>query len=106
MSNTCSYFELVLPIGPGVKKHPLFFLPRSWLGKKLHFDNDVNAAAPPDVEQERERTNAPDNNSAIRVLGINKVYPARGGMPPKLAVKSLTMAIEHGECFGFLGPNG
>ncbi|KXZ51851.1 hypothetical protein GPECTOR_11g29 [Gonium pectorale] len=33
----------------------------------------------------------------------------RGGAPPprgRLAVRSLTLAIERGECFGLLGPNG
>jgi ABC-type multidrug transport system ATPase subunit len=29
-----------------------------------------------------------------------------GGMPKKVAVNNLTMGIEEGECFGFLGPNG
>ena len=28
------------------------------------------------------------------------------GNPPKLAVRTLTMGIAHGECFGMLGPNG
>jgi hypothetical protein len=27
-------------------------------------------------------------------------------MPKKVAVDNLTMGIEEGECFGFLGPNG
>ena len=28
------------------------------------------------------------------------------GNPSKIAVKTLTMGVGHGECFGMLGPNG
>ena len=28
------------------------------------------------------------------------------GNPAKAAVRNLTMAVSHGECFGLLGPNG
>ena len=35
-----------------------------------------------------------------------QVYPAYMGNPPKVAVRTLTLGIRHGECFGMLGPNG
>ncbi len=35
-----------------------------------------------------------------------QVYPAYMGNPSKVAVKTLTMGVSHGECFGMLGPNG
>jgi ABC-type Na+ transport system ATPase subunit NatA len=28
------------------------------------------------------------------------------GNPAKVAVRTLTMGVNHGECFGMLGPNG
>jgi ABC-type transport system involved in cytochrome bd biosynthesis fused ATPase/permease subunit len=34
------------------------------------------------------------------------VYPATNGNPPKVANKSVTMSVKHGECMGMLGPNG
>lgn len=37
---------------------------------------------------------------------LEKVYPSQHGQPPKMAVKSLTLGIRTGECFGMLGPNG
>eukprot|EP00656_Telonema_subtile_P024240 TRINITY_DN2621_c0_g2_i4.p1 TRINITY_DN2621_c0_g2~~TRINITY_DN2621_c0_g2_i4.p1 ORF type:complete len:323 (+),score=90.46 TRINITY_DN2621_c0_g2_i4:87-1055(+) len=36
----------------------------------------------------------------------DRVYPARGSAPPKVAVQSLTLAIPAQECFGLLGVNG
>ncbi|GIL45991.1 hypothetical protein Vafri_3095 [Volvox africanus] len=42
----------------------------------------------------------------IVVRDLRKVYPPLDGGKPKVAVRTLTMAIERGECFGLLGPNG
>lgn len=42
----------------------------------------------------------------IVIKDIKKTYPGQDGQPPKLAVRSLNLAIEKGECFGLLGPNG
>jgi ABC-type glutathione transport system ATPase component len=35
-----------------------------------------------------------------------KIYPACGGVPPKLATKNFSLRIKKGEMFGMLGPNG
>eukprot|EP00899_Mesostigma_viride_P019984 jgi/Mesvir1/27988/Mv20187-RA.1 len=43
---------------------------------------------------------------AIVVKDLRKVFPGRGGAPGKVAVDNLSLAVEHGECFGLLGPNG
>lgn len=40
-----------------------------------------------------------------QVRDLRKVYPGQDGGKRKLAVRTLTLAIERGECFGLLGPN-
>lgn len=106
------YFELVLPIGPGAKKDPLFFLPRRfWCFKSDESkatehelaDLEEDSDKPDDVLAE-ERRALSDPNLAVKSLGLHKVY-TRGGKS-KVAVRRLTMGIRNGECFGFLGPNG
>ncbi|KAJ3021009.1 UNVERIFIED_CONTAM: hypothetical protein HDU68_009875 [Siphonaria sp. JEL0065] len=37
---------------------------------------------------------------------MRKVYPSRGGLGPKFAVKDVSFAAELGTVFGLLGPNG
>jgi ABC-type multidrug transport system ATPase subunit len=108
------YFENVLPIGPGVKEHPLFFLPKRWhwwqrAPKELMKAGKDDGKDPEDVVEERKRTldvAGTEKAPAITIVGLNKVFPARDGMPPKVAVRALTMGINYGECLGFLGPNG
>lgn len=106
------YFELVLPIGPGAKKDPLFFLPRRfWI-----FKSDESKATEQEMAELAEDSDKPDDvlaeekralsdpNLVVKSLGLHKVY-TRGGKS-KVAVRRLTMGIRNGECFGFLGPNG
>jgi ABC-type multidrug transport system ATPase subunit len=103
------YFELVVPIGPGVKQHPLFCFPRKMrCVRKDESTGDIPEEAN-DVSKERTRlnnVNDDDPNIAIKVRELRKVYPGVNGMPKKVAVNNLTMGINEGECFGFLGPNG
>jgi ABC-type glutathione transport system ATPase component len=40
------------------------------------------------------------------IKDMRKVYPACGGVPPKVATKSMCLRIKKGEMFGLLGPNG
>jgi len=42
----------------------------------------------------------------VLVEDLRKVYPGRGNVGPKVAVKSLTFGVPSGEVFGFLGING
>jgi ABC-type multidrug transport system ATPase subunit len=43
----------------------------------------------------------------IIIKNLRKVFPPLSRTAPqKIAVQSLTMAVEKGECFGLLGPNG
>lgn len=44
--------------------------------------------------------------ASIILHKLRKVYPARDGNAPKLAVANLSLSIQRSECFGLLGPNG
>jgi hypothetical protein len=101
------YFDNVLPIGPGVKKHPLFFFPCLTCRGKNKDKAPIQAVddEPEDVAQERARTVDPKCDSSVRIVDLRKVFPSSGG-GKKVAVDNLSMSIDYGECFGFLGPNG
>ncbi|WIA37022.1 hypothetical protein OEZ86_014006 [Tetradesmus obliquus] len=66
------------------------------------------AEEPDDVAEERARVEGLNDYEAhpIVVRQLNKTYPGLDGQPPKLAVRTLNLGIERGECFGLLGPNG
>jgi ABC-2 type transport system ATP-binding protein len=54
---------------------------------------------------------APPSSIALACRGLRKVYDGRSGFlrkssPPVVAVDSLDLQIQRGECFGLLGPNG
>ncbi len=66
---------------------------------------------PQDVRAERLRVEAllqsgDTSSSSIVVRDLRKVFPPQDGGKPKVAVRTLTLGIERGECFGLLGPNG
>jgi len=44
--------------------------------------------------------------ASIILHKLRKIYPARDGNAPKLAVANLSLSIQRSECFGLLGPNG
>jgi ABC-type multidrug transport system ATPase subunit len=46
------------------------------------------------------------SGNAVVVHRLNKVFAARGKARPKVAVVDLSLRINDGECFGFLGVNG
>jgi hypothetical protein len=129
-----AYLDQVLDTGHGLPRHPLFFLgydygeklvsgTRLSVGAATIGEADKAAAADreavggnmatimaQDVAREEERVrkmvagDAP--HEAVMVRDIAKTFPAYLGNPPKLAVRTLSMAVPHGECFGMLGPNG
>jgi ABC-type uncharacterized transport system ATPase subunit len=61
-----------------------------------------------DVKDERVRVmnNNYDPDSPLIMKSMRKIYPGRGGLGPKLAVKDVTLAVESDLIFGLLGPNG
>lgn len=114
------YIDQVLSSGNGVKRSPLFFLqnfrkkkPMSSFRKpslKRQGSKVFVKMEKADVSQEREKVEQllleSGANHAIICDNLRKVYPGRDGNPEKIAVKGLSLALSHGECFGMLGPNG
>lgn len=100
------YFESVLPIGPGVKQHPLFFVTCCCKRRQKKFKLKQESDEAPDVAEERRRVESADNSDAIKIVGLTKTYAGHSGMGPKVAVSNLSLGIRQGECVGFLGPNG
>jgi ABC-type multidrug transport system ATPase subunit len=81
----------------------------------------------PEVEKERKKvrkiirpylTSGPEGRTVdLRALprdeiapvvgsGLRKVYPGRGGRPPKVALDGLDLQVPRGQVLGFLGKNG
>ena len=121
-----AYLDQVLDTGHGLPKHPLFFLGYRYSD---HGADDVTVAdkaaaadteavggsmatsMKADVVAEEERVRrmvaAPaQGEDAVIVRDIAKTFPAYLGNKPKIAVRTLSMGVPHGECFGMLGPNG
>jgi len=104
------YCDMVLPVGPGVKRHPLFFLQKSfWSPSSMKLDVKECTKPPEqgegaDVTAERERcaAAAAAANDQVRCLGLRKLYP--GAERP--AVVNVQFGIGGHECFGLLGSNG
>jgi ABC-type multidrug transport system ATPase subunit len=127
------YLENVVPVGYGTKRHPLFFLDGNyWRGmfsvsgtgaKTSSEAMQLSAASaipdivkqagftrPHDVETEHQRVISDEvedsRRNMVKVAGLHKVFESRGGNPPKLAVKSVSLGVYQNECFGLLGHNG
>lgn len=61
-----------------------------------------------DVKNERNRVYKEqyDPTCPLVMKNMRKVFPSRGGLGPKFAVKDITLAVESNLIFGLLGPNG
>ena len=113
---TAWYLDLVVDTGMGVPRHPLFFLGYVREQNLQCVDPEATAgeaaAMRDDVQTEAKRVKAllasgdPGSFESVMMTELEKIYPAHGDQPPKVAVKTLTMAVRKGECFGMLGPNG
>ncbi len=44
--------------------------------------------------------------ACVRACVRGQVYPPFKGNKAKTAVRTLTMGVQHNQCFGMLGPNG
>lgn len=104
----------VVASGSGVKKPWLFFLGKRGApapkegGRRASAEVGVDMERP-DVAAERAAVAQLKDGTGGNVIvckNLNKVFPSRDGNPPKVAVKSLALAVPRGECFGMLGPNG
>jgi len=75
------YFEAVLPIGPGIKSHPLFFLPRKCqcgTADNYSDDDDENVTVGEEVIAERDRV-LKGADDVVIVHSLRQVYPVRWG---------------------------
>lgn len=65
--------------------------------------SEVGVQEDVDVQNERQLVLRRDfdPNAPVQIINLRKVYP--GGF---VAVESVTLHIDNGECFGLLGPNG
>ena len=64
-----------------------------------------NRSIPPARESDGSRAGeSKDDREALRVriLGLKKVFPGRGGAPSKVAVSPLYLGINEHECLGLL----
>eukprot|EP00197_Chlamydomonas_leiostraca_P015638 CAMPEP_0202869032 /NCGR_PEP_ID=MMETSP1391-20130828/11649_1 /ASSEMBLY_ACC=CAM_ASM_000867 /TAXON_ID=1034604 /ORGANISM="Chlamydomonas leiostraca, Strain SAG 11-49" /LENGTH=840 /DNA_ID=CAMNT_0049549279 /DNA_START=91 /DNA_END=2610 /DNA_ORIENTATION=+ len=122
------YLEQVLPGGNGIRRRPLFFIDWMWRKPDSHLlegrhSLDGSPSFGPagaskvtvrpsgeldDVDAERRRVEAlaDYSDNPIVLKDLKKIYPGLDGGKPKLAVRSLTMGVQRGECLGLLGPNG
>jgi len=67
--------------------------------------------APYEIDQDlrdeaRKIESGEADGDPIVVNHLRKVYPGRGNVPPKVAVRDMTFSVPMGEVFGFLGING
>jgi ABC-type glutathione transport system ATPase component len=112
-SSSSNFPPQVVASGSGVKKSWLFFLgkkptPAPPAGRRASAEVGVDMERP-DVAAERATVAQLKDGVGGNVIvckNLSKVFPARDGNPPKVAVKSLALAVPRGECFGMLGPNG
>jgi hypothetical protein len=56
-----------------------------------------------DVLRERERAYGTTPSEAMPIVtrDLKKVFPAFNGVPPKVAVQNMSIAVSKGECFGW-----
>ncbi|EFJ28933.1 ATP-binding cassette transporter [Selaginella moellendorffii] len=103
------YLDKVVASGCGLKRRPLFFLER-FFQKSATVASDTDDISRPDVANERAivETLRTASNSSFAIIcdDLKKIYAGKDGNPDNYAVRSLSLAIRRGECFGMLGPNG
>ena len=80
----------------------------SYQAINLVIDESELAMEDQDVKDERKRVYKEEYDPLCPLImkNMRKIYPGRGGLGPKLAVKDVTLAVESDLIFGLLGPNG
>lgn len=58
------------------------------------------------AEARRVRAGTVESGYRVRIDGLRKVFPSRGGAPEKIAVDNVFLGVAPNECLGLLGPNG
>ncbi|OMJ17002.1 ABC transporter A family member 2 [Smittium culicis] len=119
------YFDNVAPSSFRVSKHPLFFIdPRYWFSSfkskrsndGLSVQNWLNKLKEPvsprpnedeDVSAERRAVRDPNNEYALRIVDLNKVF-GKGKLFSKkfTAIDSTCLGMKEGEILALLGQNG
>jgi ABC-type glutathione transport system ATPase component len=111
------YLSLVIPSEFGVPRpwhFPVTDLYRKYTGVKavteveMSVEEAVEKLEDADVKAERDRIDAKEyaEDSPLIINHLRKIYPARSGLGPKIAVRDITLAAEKGVVLGLLGPNG
>ncbi|KAJ3287188.1 hypothetical protein HDU79_005878 [Rhizoclosmatium sp. JEL0117] len=83
-------------------------LSETQLAQALAIDASETKFEDADVKEEKARVEKGEfpKGSPLILSHMRKVYPSRGGLGPKFAVKDVSFAAEAGTVFGLLGPNG
>ncbi|KAJ3395761.1 hypothetical protein HDU80_010204 [Chytriomyces hyalinus] len=105
-----AYLSQVVPSQFGVQK-PWHFPVTCFLKTRAESKSktlDLDPREDDDVRAERARVDAQHHSPTANVVvsHLNKVYPSRKGLGPKIGVRNVTFAEEAGVVLGLLGPNG
>lgn len=58
------------------------------------------------VDEKRKVEKSVDGDEVLQIRKLTKIYKKRGSNQPLIAVKSMSLGVPAGECFGLLGVNG
>ncbi|KAI8845059.1 hypothetical protein BJ741DRAFT_644553 [Chytriomyces cf. hyalinus JEL632] len=105
-----AYLSQVVPSQFGVQK-PWHFPVTCFLKRRVETKSkalDLDPREDDDVRAERARVDAQQHSPTANVVvsHLNKVYPSRKGLGPKIGVRNVTFSEEAGVVLGLLGPNG
>ncbi|KAJ3015871.1 UNVERIFIED_CONTAM: hypothetical protein HDU68_012527 [Siphonaria sp. JEL0065] len=83
-------------------------LSETQLAQAMNLDENETKFEDADVKEEKIRIEKGEypKDSPLVLSHMRKVYPSRGGLGPKFAVKDVSFAADIGTVFGLLGPNG
>ncbi|KAI9329182.1 hypothetical protein BDR26DRAFT_872834 [Obelidium mucronatum] len=108
------HFPITLPIAKYQKmqrrklNNGIDPLSETQLAQAMNLDESETQFEDADVKEEKARIEKGEfpKDSPLVLSHMRKVYPSRGGLRPKFAVKDVSFAADLGTVFGLLGPNG